>query len=56
MIDDKAENIIALSKMMKVICFDAPYNKNCDGENIKRAHNWDEVYTFLEELRLKNQY
>jgi len=44
MIEDKAENIIALSKEMKVICFDAPYNRNCEGENILRAKDWDEVY------------
>ena len=48
MIEDKAENIIALSKAMKVICFDAPYNRNCEGENIVRVHDWDEVYELLE--------
>ena len=47
MIEDKAENIIALSKEMKGICFDAPYNRNCEGENIYRAHNWDEVYRLI---------
>jgi len=47
MIEDKAENIIALSKTMKVICFDAPYNRDCEGENIYRAHCWDEVYSLI---------
>jgi len=47
MVEDKAENIIALSKFTKVICFDAPYNRNCEGENISRAHNWDEVYQYI---------
>jgi uncharacterized HAD superfamily protein len=50
MIDDKAENINALSKMMNVICFDAPYNKNCEGENIMRAKDWVEVYALIKEI------
>ena len=53
MIDDKAENIIALSKLMKVICFDAPYNRNCEGENIYRAHNWDEVHALIKEMSVQ---
>ena len=50
MIEDKAENIIALSKEIKVICFDAPYNRTCEGENIMRAYNWDEVYELIKGL------
>jgi len=51
MIEDKAENIIALSKMMKVICYDAPHNRNCEGNNISRAHDWDEVYELIKNTR-----
>jgi uncharacterized HAD superfamily protein len=47
MIEDKQENIEALSRHMKVICFDAPYNRNCEGENIMRAKDWDEVYELV---------
>lgn len=47
MIEDKAENIEALSKLMKVICFDAPYNRDCEGENISRAHDWGEVFELI---------
>ena len=50
MIEDKAENIIALSKVMKVICFDAPHNRDCEGKNIMRARDWDEVYALIKKL------
>jgi len=45
MIEDKTENIMTLSKFTKVICFDAAHNRSCEGENIVRVKNWDEVYT-----------
>jgi uncharacterized HAD superfamily protein len=45
MIDDEAVNINAIAPIAKVICFDASYNRGCEGKNITRAHNWDEVYT-----------
>ena len=47
MIEDKAENVMALSKITKVICFDAAYNRNCEGENILRARDWKEVERLL---------
>jgi len=50
MIEDEAENVVALSKEMKVICFDAPYNSDCKGDNIYRAHNWNEVYKIVKGL------
>ena len=50
MIEDKAENIIAISEFTKVICFDAAYNRDCEGENIIRVRNWNEVYSLI------NQY
>ncbi|MDR1736976.1 MAG: hypothetical protein LBR85_08945 [Oscillospiraceae bacterium] len=43
MIEDKPENITALSKVTKVICFDCAYNKACDGKNIVRAASWLEI-------------
>lgn len=50
MIEDKAENITALSEFTKVICFDAAYNRDCAGANISRARDWDEVYSLIEIL------
>jgi hypothetical protein len=54
MVDDEPVNIEAIAPIAKVICFDAPYNSDCSGENISRVHNWDEVYALIEELRLKS--
>ncbi|MDR2569495.1 MAG: hypothetical protein LBD23_04235 [Oscillospiraceae bacterium] len=50
MIDDEPVNIEAIAPIAKVICWDANYNRNCEGENIMRAHNWDEVFTRIKEL------
>ena len=43
MVEDKAENVRALSKVMRVICFDCGYNQECEGGNIVRVRDWGEV-------------
>jgi len=50
MIDDEIVNIEAIAPIAKVICFDATYNRDCEGENIMRAKNWDEAYMLLKGL------
>jgi len=50
MVDDEPVNIEAITRVAKVVCFDASYNRGCTGENIMRAQNWDEVYTLIKEL------
>jgi len=47
MVDDEMVNIEAIAPIAKVLCFDAPYNRDCEGENIIRVHNWDEVYEVI---------
>jgi len=44
MIDDESVNINAIATITKAICFDASYNQNCEGENIFRSKNFDEIY------------
>ncbi len=44
MIEDSIENIKKLSQYFKILCFDAPYNKECDGHNISRVYSFDDVY------------
>lgn len=44
MIEDKAENIMAVSQRNKVLCFDAGYNATCSGPNIVRVYDWSGVY------------
>ena len=48
MIDDERVNIEAIAPIAKVICFDTSYNRDCEGENIIRAHDWDEIYSLIE--------
>jgi len=47
MIDDEIVNIEAITPVAKAICYDATYNRNCEGENIMRAKNWEEVYALI---------
>ena len=44
MIEDRVENINNISKIMPVVCFDAAYNKMCNGKNIFRSYTWYDVY------------
>lgn len=44
MIDDSPKHINSLAKFCKVICFDAPYNRHCTGENISRCYCWYDIY------------
>lgn len=44
MIEDKVENINNISKIIPVVCFNAAYNKECNGKNIFRAYTWYDVY------------
>jgi len=53
MVDDEPVNINAIAMITKVICFKTSYNRDCKGENIYRAHNWDEVHKIVK--RLSNQ-
>ena len=51
MIDDEPINIEAIAPIAKVICFDASYNRGCEGGNIIRAKNWNEVYELIRNLK-----
>jgi uncharacterized HAD superfamily protein len=50
MIDDEAVNINAISPIAKVICFDASYNRNCEGESMYRAKDFNEVYNIIKDF------
>ncbi|MCL2227425.1 MAG: hypothetical protein FWB97_07340, partial [Oscillospiraceae bacterium] len=49
LIDDEPENIISVASIAKVICFDTSYNRECEGENIFRARDFDEAYALIAE-------
>lgn len=50
MIDDSVRNVLSLSKITKVICYDWPYNKEVEGTNIYRCYNWNDIYDKIKEI------
>ena len=50
MIEDEVENIYDVATVTKVICYDATYNRECEGENICRAQGWTEVYSLIKNM------
>jgi len=51
MIEDKVDNINKISKIIPVICFNAGYNKECEGNNIIRCYSWYDIYNKIENLK-----
>ena len=48
MIDDKPDIALYLAENgVKVLLFDAPYNKFVEHENITRVYSWDEIYRYV---------
>lgn len=48
MIEDNPDTALALAgNGIKVLLFDAPYNREAESENIVRVHNWDEAGRYL---------
>lgn len=43
MVEDSPRNILEISKKIPVLCFDNPYNKNIEGNNITRVYSWYDV-------------
>jgi len=50
MIDDEIVNIRAIVPFAKVICYDASYNRDCEGEGIVRAKDWGDVYNLIKKM------
>ena len=50
MIEDKASNVEAISKIIPVLCFDAPYNLSVEGDNITRVYSWYQIYKYFIDL------
>lgn len=48
MIEDKVDNINTISEKIPVICFDARYNKECEGKNIYRCYSWYDIYNKIQ--------
>jgi len=54
MVDDEPVNINTIAPVTKVICFDTSYNHDCDGKNIIRAYNWEDVYKIIKDTSAQN--
>lgn len=50
MIEDSPSNINELSKIVPVICYDAQYNKNCEGDKIIRCYSWYDIYKTISNM------
>ncbi len=48
MIEDSPKNIEEIHKEIKVLCFDAPYNRKVAGENITRVYSWYDILRKLD--------
>lgn len=54
MIEDDSKNINEISKTIPVICFDASYNKECQGKNIIRCYSWYDIYSKIVKMEGHN--
>lgn len=43
MVEDSPRNLTEISTKIPVLCFDNPYNKNVEGENITRVYSWYDI-------------
>lgn len=53
MLEDEPHYIIPISKEIPVIVFEEEFNKECNGQNIIKVHDWNEVYEIIEILKRK---
>ena len=50
MIEDSPSNIMDISTKVPVFCFDNPYNKKIEGNNITRVYSWYDILNKIENL------
>lgn len=43
MIEDSPTNVKELSEIIKVFCYDNPYNRGIEGKNITRVYSWYDI-------------
>lgn len=47
MIEDDPKNIRTISNVIPVICYNANYNKLCEGNHIIRCYSWYDIYNII---------
>lgn len=50
MIEDSVSNIEQLKDSMKILCFDAKYNRSYTNRQMYRVYNWDDVYNIISKV------
>lgn len=55
MIEDKVSTLEDIKKHIPVICFDAPYNRNIDDNNLFRVRNWKEIEEIIKNNKQKGE-
>lgn len=55
MIEDKVSTLLDIKKHIPVICFDAPYNRNIDDNNLFRVRNWKEIEEIIKNNKQKGE-
>ena len=55
MIEDKVSTLLDIKKHIPVICFDAPYNRNIDDNNLFRVRNWKEIEEIIKNNKQKEE-
>lgn len=53
MIDDAPENIEELSSKILILCYNAQYNANIEGNNIIRVFSWYDIYEKIKRRQAK---
>ena len=47
MIEDKASNVLEISDIIPVLCFDAPYNLKIEKNHVHRVYSWYQIYQYF---------
>ncbi len=50
MIEDKENNVLKISDIIPVLCFDAPYNLKVNKKNVTRVFSWYHIYKYFLDL------
>ena len=51
MIDDSPKNIPFMAKVTKIFCFDNPYNRDLEIENVTRVYSWYDIFMKYKEIK-----
>ena len=56
MLEDKVENIKALKKISKIICFNSKYNNDYIDQDIYRVNDFNEAYNIISKLNFNSNH